>query len=246
MKRAAWHCAIAAALIVSTSAVAQAPRPGSPGLFPGAQGQKQDLPVQIDAKTLEVQDKKKTATFTGNVKVVQGDTTMTCRTLVVFYGQELGIGASDTPVVKANSTAGAVPNAQNIRLIQARGDVLVVSRDQNATGDLGVYDLQAKTITLTGNVVLSQGKNVIHGDKLIVDTVTGNAHVEGAHQTGVRAVIVPNKDQQRRGFECHDHRARSGRAWLARPGENPLWQSHRETSSRFSAVIPSHCRSLAE
>jgi lipopolysaccharide export system protein LptA len=193
MKLAAWHCAVTAALIFSASAAAQTPRAGSQGIFPGVQQQKQNLPVQIDAKALEVQDKKKTATFSGSVKVVQGDTTMTCRTLVVFYGQEVGLGNA-APVVKANSTAGAVPNAQNIRLIQARGDVLVVSRDQNATGDLGVYDLQAKTITLTGNVVLSQGKNVIHGDRLIVDTVTGNAHVESAQKTGVRAVIVPNKD----------------------------------------------------
>jgi lipopolysaccharide export system protein LptA len=194
MRLAAWHSALIGALIFSTSVVAQTPRPATSGIFPGAQqGQKQNLPVQIDAKALEVQDKKKTATFSGNVKVVQGDTTMTCRTLVVFYGQEMGI-AGDAPVVKANSTAGVVPNAQNIRRIEAHGDVLVVSKDQNATGDLGVYDLPAKTITLTGNVVLTQGKNVIHGDRLIVDTVTGNAHVEGAQKTGVRAIIVPNKD----------------------------------------------------
>jgi len=193
MKLAALQCALMGALIFSTPVVAQDPHPASQGLFPGAQGQKQNLPVQIDAKALEVQDKKKTATFSGNVKVVQGDTTMTCRTLVVFYGQEIGLGG-DAPVVKANSTAGAVPNAQNIRRIEAHGDVLVVSKDQNATGDLGVYDLPAKTITLIGNVVLSQGKSVIHGDRLIVDTVTGNAHVEGAQKAGgVRAVIVPNK-----------------------------------------------------
>jgi lipopolysaccharide export system protein LptA len=192
MKLAAWHSALAGALIFSTTVVAQESRPASPSMLPGAQGQK-NLPVQIDAKALEVQDKKKTATFSGSVKVVQGDTTMTCRTLVVFYGQELGL-AGEAPVVKTNSTTGAVPNAQNIRRIEAHGDVLVVSKDQNATGDLGVYDLPAKTITLIGNVTLSQGKSVIHGDRLIVDTVTGNAHVEGAQKTGVRAVIVPNKD----------------------------------------------------
>jgi lipopolysaccharide export system protein LptA len=191
MRHATCCCALMGALIFSTSVVAQEPRPASQGLLSGSQGQK-NLPVQIDAKALEVQDKKKTATFTGNVKVVQGDTTMTCRTLVVFYGQEMGL-ASDAPVVKTNSTAGVVPNAQNIRRIEAHGDVLVVSKDQNATGDLGVYDLPAKTITLIGNVVLSQGKSVIHGDRLVVDTVTGNAHVEGAQKTGVRAVIVPNK-----------------------------------------------------
>jgi lipopolysaccharide export system protein LptA len=195
MTRIFPYWALAAALIVSTPALAQAPRNTTPGLFPGAQGQKQDLPVQIDAKNLEVQDKRKTATFSGNVKVVQGDTTMTCRKLEVFYGQELGIASSDAPVVKTNSTAAVVPNAQNIRLIRATGDVVVVSKDQNATGDVGIYDLPAKTITLTGNVVLGQGKNVIHGEKLIVDTVTGNAHVEGATQNGVRAVIVPNKNQ---------------------------------------------------
>ena len=61
--------------------------------FQGMQGQSQDQPVQIEAATLEVRDKNKTATFSGNVQVVQGDTTMKCQSLVVFYGQEVGIGA---------------------------------------------------------------------------------------------------------------------------------------------------------
>jgi lipopolysaccharide export system protein LptA len=123
---------------------------------------------------------------------------MTCKTLVVFYGRELGIGG-DKPVLAYNSTAESVPDAQNIRRIEARGDVNVLSRDQSASGDLGVYDLFKKTITLTGNVVVSQGKNVIHGGVVVVDTVTGNAHVEpapGAPQGRVRALIIPNKDNK--------------------------------------------------
>jgi len=189
MRRGRWLSVLAAALIVSAPAAAQ-------GLIPNAGGQGQDQPVQIDAKSLEVHDKSKTATFSGDVKVVQGSTTMTCKTLVVFYGQELGFGG-DKPVVAANSTAGAVPNAQNIRRIEAHGDVAVVSRDRSATGDLGVYDLLSKTITLSGNVVVSQGNNVIHGGRVIIDTVTGNAHVEpapGSPQGRVRALIIPNKD----------------------------------------------------
>ncbi len=47
--------------------------------------QNRDQPIQIEAASLEMRDKKKEATFTGNVKVVQGDTTMTSKTLVVFY-----------------------------------------------------------------------------------------------------------------------------------------------------------------
>lgn len=188
-----WFFAtVAAALLLSASAGAQGPSPG-----PAAAGaQNRDQPVQIDAKTLEVRDKQKTATFSGDVRVVQGDTTMRCKSLVVFYGEEVGLGG-EKPVVRTKTSAGAVPGGQNIRRIEARGDVTVTSRDQNASGDLGVYDLHSKTITLTGNVVVSQGKNVIHGERVIVDTVTGNARVEaapGANQGRVRALIIPNND----------------------------------------------------
>ncbi|MBV1699973.1 MAG: LPS ABC transporter substrate-binding protein LptA, partial [Hyphomicrobiales bacterium] len=85
--------------------------------------------------------------------------------------------------------------ANDIRRIEARGGVTVISKDQNASGDLGVYDLRKKTITLTGNVVVSQGKNVLHGDRVVVDTVTGNAHFESnsSGPSRVRALIQPGK-----------------------------------------------------
>ena len=54
--------------------------------------QNRDQPIQIEAASLEMRDKKKEATFAGNVKVVQGDTTMTSKTLVVFYDSGRGAG----------------------------------------------------------------------------------------------------------------------------------------------------------
>ncbi len=197
MKRLLWLWVLPASLMFAAPAAAQGLLPGAP-VSPGAPadgvGQSQNQPVQIDAKSLVIHDKSKTATFTGSVKVVQGDTTMTCRTLVVFYGQQLGGGGA---VVAPEPTTGAVPNAQNIRRIEAHGDVTVLSKDQSATGDLGVYDLLTKTITLTGDVVVSQGKNVIRGGRLIINTVTGNAHIEPdpeLPQGRVRALIIPTKD----------------------------------------------------
>ena len=82
----------------------------------------------------------------------------------------------------------------------------MITKDQNASGDLGVYDLKTKTITLSGNVVVSQGPNVIHGEKVVVDMVTGNARVESGSSNGgtgagaagpgrVRALIQPGKGQ---------------------------------------------------
>jgi lipopolysaccharide export system protein LptA len=132
---------------------------------------------------------------------------MKCQKLVVFYGQEVGIaqsgGQSGAPAPDAKPAPALTgpKGAQNIRRIEARGGVTVITKDQNASGDLGVYDLIAKTITLTGNVVVSQGQNVIHGERVVVNTVTGNARVESNNQGGggtpsrVRALIQPNQGQ---------------------------------------------------
>jgi lipopolysaccharide export system protein LptA len=207
MMRRLHLCAVTLALLAPGLAAAQAPRPaGAPPVQSLLQGgQDKDQPVQIEATSLEVRDKNKTATFAGDVQVVQGDTTMKCQKLVVFYGQEVGIGQggaqAGTPAPDTKPALGGPKGAQNIRRIEARGGVTVITKDQNASGDLGVYDLIAKTITLTGNVVVSQGQNVIHGERVVVDTVSGNARVESNNQGGggtpsrVRALIQPNQNQ---------------------------------------------------
>jgi lipopolysaccharide export system protein LptA len=204
MRRAATLAVLVVFAALASVAAAQGPRPAQ-GLIPS---QNQDQPVQIEASTLEVRDKNKTATFTGNVKVVQGDTTMRCKSLVVFYGQEVGLTtdtnatpaatANATPAATAKAAPGTPPGAQDIRRIEARGGVTVVTKDQNASGDLGIYDLTTKTITLSGNVVVTQGQNVMHGERVVVDLTTGNARVEsgnGAAHNKVRALILPNKGQ---------------------------------------------------
>ena len=202
------------ALSAPAIAAAQAPRAGSvapPQLANPAQGilnDNQDQPIQIDAATLEVRDKEKMATFAGDVQVVQGDTTIKCQKLVVFYGPEPGAAANASQAKRQQQQqqAGTMPTRQqDIRRIEARGGVTVLSKDQTASGDLGVYDLKTKTITLLHNVTVAQGKNVLHGERVVVDTVSGNAHFDSnadaqngtspARPPGrVRAVILPNKD----------------------------------------------------
>ena len=180
------------ALAVPGSALAQGPH--NVAAAPGqsiVRDQNQDQPIQIESATLEVRDKNKMATFSGDVQVVQGDTTIKCQTLVVFYGAEHSSGAA-----RGQKGPFAAQGAQDIRRIEARGGVTITTRDQIATGDLGVYDPKKKTMTLTGNVVVSQGKNVLHGDSVVVDTVTGDAHFKSgaSTQNRVRALILPKKD----------------------------------------------------
>ena len=225
MKQRFWFYIIALALSAPAVAAEQAPHPGAvapPQLSNPAQGilnDNQDQPIQIDAATLEVRDKEKMATFAGDVQVVQGDTTIKCQKLVVYYGPEPGAAANASQAKRQQQQpqqpqaqqqqpqqAGTLPTRQqDIRRIEALGGVTVISKDQTASGDRGVYDLKTKTITLVHNVTVAQGKNVLHGERVVFDTVSGNAHfdsnMEAQNGTSpakppgrVRAVILPNKD----------------------------------------------------
>ena len=49
--------------------------------------------------------------------------------------------------------------------------------------------MKSNTITLAGNVLMTQGQNVLRGDRLVVDMATGAARVEGG---GVSGVFVPS------------------------------------------------------
>jgi lipopolysaccharide export system protein LptA len=98
----------------------RAEQSGSPNALQGF-SQNRDEPVKIRAASLEIREKDKMATLTGDVYVLQGDTEMHCKMLVVSYEAETGTRAADA------ATAGPGGDRQ-IRLIEAKGDVVVVQR----------------------------------------------------------------------------------------------------------------------
>ena len=184
--------ALAAAIMVGMTPCAPAQPNTGKGVPNALQGfsQNRGQPVQIEAAALEVRDKEKVATFTGNVKVVQGDTTMRCKSLVVFYEQQGGQKAqAGTQTMKA-ATPGPGGSSQISRL-EARGGVTVTQKDQIANGDTGVFDMKANTVTLMGNVVVSQGPNVMRGDRLVVDLTSGVSRVDAGKSNGPVAHADP-------------------------------------------------------
>src|SRR5213595_4206830 len=80
----ACTAAFVLSMVVAGETAAQSAMSGVPNAMQGF-SQNRDQPIKIEAASLEMRDKKKEAMFSGNVKVVQGDTTMTSKTLVVFY-----------------------------------------------------------------------------------------------------------------------------------------------------------------
>ena len=176
--------AFALALIAPGAAVAQGAVSGVPNAMQGF-SQNRDQPIQIEAASLEMRDKQKEATFSGNVKVVQGDTTMTSKTLVVFYDGG-GSAPATPPPVNAKGTKSAPMQAaapgpggsSSIRRLEAKGKVVVTQKDQVVTGETAIFDTKANLITMTGGVVLTQCKNVLRGDRLKVDMTSGVSRVE--------------------------------------------------------------------
>ena len=124
---------------------------------------------------MEVRDKDKVATFSGDVHVTQGDTNLRCKALMVFYEQD------DATADKSKSLKAASPGPggqQMIKRLEARGGVVVTQKEQTATGETGVFDMKANTVTLNGKVVMTQGQNVLRGDRLVVDLTSGVSRVE--------------------------------------------------------------------
>jgi lipopolysaccharide export system protein LptA len=176
-------CAGATVFVMTASpdATAQSAVKGVPNAMQGF-SQNRDQPIQIEAASLEMRDKKKEATFAGNVKVVQGDTTMTAKSLVVFYDQN---NAPSPPAgsrtVKSAPIQSATPGpggSSSIRRLEARGSVVVTQKDQVVTGETAIFDTKANQVTMQGGVVLTQGQNILRGDRLVVDMTTGVSRVE--------------------------------------------------------------------
>ena len=167
---------VVAALLLSFAAGARAQDFGA--AFSGFDSGS-DQPIQIEADRLEVRDAEKVAVYSGHVRVLQGATLLETPELRVYYrGEAQG----------AAGTGGAVAGSQVSR-IEAVSGVTVRSGDQVASGERAVFEMATDLVTLTGNVVLTQGQNVVRGERLVVNLKTKQGHVEGGR---VQTLITPS------------------------------------------------------
>src|SRR3954470_168523 len=151
-----------------------------------------DQPVKIESDALEVRDKSHQATFMGSVKLTQGDTILQCKTLIIFYEDNAAPASSKkgAPATAQKGIGGA--GSQQIKRAEAKGDVLVTQKDQTAKGDNGVFDIKSNTVTLIGNVVVTQGTNVLRGERMVVNLDTGVARVESEKTRRVEGLFNPS------------------------------------------------------
>lgn len=131
-----------------------------------------NAPVDVTAARLDVDDGAKQAIFTGDVKAQQAGFNLTSSELIATYTGAAGFGGGQSASANAKDPNGGA----RLTRIQAKKNVEVTSKDgQKATGDWADYDTKNNTVTLGGNVVMMQGKNVVRGTKLVIDMTSGES-----------------------------------------------------------------------
>ncbi|MCJ1900798.1 MULTISPECIES: lipopolysaccharide transport periplasmic protein LptA [Paracoccus] len=131
-------------------------------------GRAQDIkePVEVTADSLTVDQKTGQATFSGNVLIGQGAMRLSADSVTVTYAQG---------------------DQRRISALHAQGNVTLASGEDAAEAQAADYDVETGTIVLTGDVLLSQGGNLLAGDKVTVNLESGTADASGR----VRSVLQP-------------------------------------------------------
>lgn len=127
----------------------------------GDTAQNSNLPVEVTADSLDVNQDDGTAIFTGNVLIGQGEMRLSApRVLVVYKSDQSGI-----------------------EMLQASGGVTLVSGEDAAEAERADYTIESGLIEMQGGVLLLQGTNALTGDTMFVDTKAGTARVTGRVKT---------------------------------------------------------------
>ena len=116
-------------------------------------------PIEILADSMEWNKQLGQAIATGNAKAIQGQTTIKANKIIAVLSED---------------------NSQQIKELQAIGKVVFLKDKQLATGDKATYYLNQDKVIITGNVELKRDGNIIKGEKLIIDFLTGLSKMEGS------------------------------------------------------------------
>lgn len=177
-------CAATVALVAGPATSAQTPPASSGGVRFGQPGS----PIDISAKSTQVFQLERRVVYQGEVEALQGTTRLRTPQLTIWYNNNNAVKAPGAPAPTQNGV-GAVDR------MEAVGPVYYVTDSQSAKGDHGFYSAAEDTITLTGNVVLTQDKNVSTGDKLIIHQKTGLATLSSERAAGRVRGVFYNDDK---------------------------------------------------
>ena len=146
-----------------------------------------NAPVTIESDKLEFLQTEGRGIYTGNVVATQGESRITTDKLTAVCSRAApppGQSAIDQP-------------CEEIRQLIAESNVIYAAPDVKIRGDRAEYDYQADTITITGDVILSRGKEgVVRGTKVVYEVAAGKTNISAGNDR-VFSVLIPKSDNNR-------------------------------------------------
>lgn len=117
--------------------------------------------LEITADSLSIDQDTGSAVFDGNVIIGQGDLRLTAGRVEVIYG-------TDT---------------SEIARLVASGKITFVTASEAAEAQDATYDITTGMLTLTGDVILTQGASAISAGRMIINVSDGTATMDGRVRT---------------------------------------------------------------
>lgn len=168
---------LAGIFVITLYGNAADPVPGVP--------KKEEEKIHISAETLTVDSGSRYAEFSGNVKVIQGDTTITSDRLRIFYNEIPGDNKKSADVEKA------------IQKIIAQGHVKIKFEDKIAETEEAVYTTKDKIFVLSGdNSKITTAGNSISGSKITLYRTDGRIKIESSKEKPVEAIFYSGENQE--------------------------------------------------
>ncbi|MGE4184529.1 MAG: LptA/OstA family protein, partial [Hyphomicrobiaceae bacterium] len=163
-------------------------------------------PVVVTSRQLDVDDNAKTALFREDVIARQGEASLAAPELDVLYAARASTG-DNAPTPEKTDGAPGGSEATKLKAIHARGGVKMVNKGDLADSETLDYEAETERIVLTGNVVMTQaperrvtaqtvvleqkddkalltgavevtqGRNILRGERLAIDRKVGTARL---------------------------------------------------------------------
>lgn len=180
----------------------------------GKSPEREELPLNITADRLEVEQNQQVISFLNNVVARYKDMILYAEVLKIFYQSKTtpanqsenargpaskrppqGAPVPDSPRETPASPLGAV-GIEKISRIEALGKVRLVQGDRVATGDKAIYFAPEEKLVLMGNPQLWRGDNSLRGHEIVFYLKENRAVVTGDLKKRVEAVIHPSQKVQ--------------------------------------------------
>jgi lipopolysaccharide export system protein LptA len=147
----------------------------------GQGGQKFDISADKVSGTFD-----RGKTFEGNVKVVQGNITLTCDKLSIAYDSD-----AVTPIENRSKKNGQ--DDRNIKSITASGNVKIVQDERMATAGKAIFDSVNRIVTLTDNPRIWQGHDAGIANAIIMYLDENRWEFQGDDGSPIKFTIHPGE-----------------------------------------------------